>query len=87
MFAAVARRITDFTGSPLAIAAATLACVAWYLLDESFDWLDGVSALTFWMLFSLQSSQNADTAEMRSELRELVRAVPEADERVIEETP
>jgi low affinity Fe/Cu permease len=83
VFDKFARRITEWMGSPLALVIATLVCVAWALNDRPFDWLDGVSAATLWMLFVVQSTQNRDTSEMRRELRELVRATPQADESVI----
>ncbi len=80
-----AHTISRATGSPPAMLLATAACVAWPVIDRSFDLLDGVSALSLWMLFVLQISQNRDTTEMLNELRELVRAIPEADEGVIPE--
>lgn len=78
-----ARAVSSLTGSAPALVLATAACALWVAFDRAFDALDAVSALTFWMLFVLQSSQNRDTAETLAELRELVRAVPQADEGVI----
>ena len=67
-----ARLVNTLTASPLALVLATAACIGWIVLDRSFDWLDGISALTFWMLFSLQSSQNTDTTAMQTKLDELI---------------
>jgi low affinity Fe/Cu permease len=70
---------SEAAGSPYAFLAATIICITWAVLDRPFDWLDGISALTFWMLFSLQSSQNADTVALHAKLDEIIRAEPEAD--------
>lgn len=71
-FTRFATHISRLTGSSVAFVLATLAIVAWAILDRPFDWLDGISALTFWMLFSLQSSQNADTTAIQTKLDELI---------------
>ena len=77
--------LTDAVGHPITFLGATVGCVIWAVLDRPFDWLDAASDLTLWLLFGLQASQNRMAREWTAELRELVRAVPEADETVAEE--
>lgn len=84
-----ARTLSNAAGSPWAFALATFTCVVWAAVDHPFDWLDGISALTFWMLFSLQSSQNADTHALHRKLDELILTLPQPDDAIagIEERP
>jgi low affinity Fe/Cu permease len=82
-FARVTDAITDGVGHPITFLAATLGSLAWPIFDRPFDWLDAASAMTLWLLFGLQASQNRQGKEWSAELRELVRAVPEADESVV----
>jgi low affinity Fe/Cu permease len=93
MFQTFARRVSDLTGSPPAFMLALGVVVAWALAGPFLGFSEiwqltintGTTIVTFLMVFLIQASQNADTDEMRAELRELVRALPQADERVIPE--
>jgi low affinity Fe/Cu permease len=81
----VVEAITDVVGHPLTLLIVTIAILCWPIFDRPFDFLDAVSALTAWLLFVLQASQNRLSREWTAELRELVRATPEAREEIIKE--
>ena len=91
-FDAFAERCSDFLGSSRAFIGSLLIVLIWAVTGPFFDFSDtwqlvintGTTVVTFWMIFVVQNTQNRDTAEMKAELRELVRAVPEADESVVE---
>lgn len=77
-----ASHVTELVGSPIALMMGTGVCVIWAVVDRPFDWLDAVSAATFWMLFSLQCSQNADTRALHAKLDEIIKAEPGANNAV-----
>lgn len=81
MFGRFARAVSCAAGSPWAFALATGACVAWVAFDRPFDALDAASALTFWMVFVIQSSQNTDTRAIQAKLDGLI-AGTDADDRL-----
>lgn len=82
----------EATGSAYAFAAAVLVIVAWAVAGPMFGFSDtwqlvcntGTTIVTFWLVFIIQNTQNRDQKEMKRELRELVRAVPGADDAVVE---
>ena len=80
LFDRFASAVTHAAGHWVALIAATVVVVAWWATDRTFDWLDAVSAVTLWMMFSLQHAQNRDTKAMQVKLDELLRALPEADD-------
>jgi low affinity Fe/Cu permease len=91
VFDRFAAAIARATGSAWAFALALAVVVVWFAVGLLRGFSDthqlvintGTTIVTFLMVFLIQATQNRDQAEMLCELRELVRAVPEADERVI----
>lgn len=85
-----ARKISDFTGHPLAFAGALLTVLIWGatgpLLHFSEFWQltinTGTTICTFLMLFLVQHTQNADTRALHTKIDELIRALPAADDDV-----
>ncbi len=79
MFARLAERIARWSGQPAGLGTAVgLSLAGWLLLGVERTVLL-VSFVTWWQLFLLQHAQNRDTAEIKAAVRELVRAVPDAD--------
>lgn len=68
----IAVAIAKATGHWAALLLATGVVIAWVVVDRPFDFLDAISAVTFWMLFSLQNAQTRDTVAMQMKLDELL---------------
>lgn len=48
-----------------------------------WTWIDrAVYLLTMWLAMVVQSAQNRDTAALQSKIDEVIRAIPEADNRL-----
>lgn len=91
MFERFADSIAAWTGKPWALALAVAASLTLWRTVGPDDAMLAVSFLAWWQLFPLQhsanrnqASQDRDTAAIRAAVRELVRAVPEADDHVID---
>ncbi len=74
------RALSHATGHWIAFLLATIVVGIWVATDRPFDVLDAISAVTFWMVFVIQSSQNTDTAAIQKKLDEIVRVIPGADD-------
>ena len=85
-FSHFARRVSVWTGHPLAFLGAVLVIVVWLISGPVFHFSDtwqlvintGTTIVTFLMVFLIQHSQNHDTAAIHVKLDELIRAVKEA---------
>ena len=83
----IINRITEVSGKPVVFAAMIVLVAAWFIAgaffryDESwFTILDAfVFLVTFFLVFVVQSSQNADTKAMQDKLDEIIENLPGAD--------
>jgi low affinity Fe/Cu permease len=82
--------ITEFAGNPFLFAGVVLLVVGWFVLgsfvgynDTWFDIMDVfVFLTTFFLVFSVQASQNADTRALQDKLDEIIDSLPNADDKV-----
>ncbi|UTX51506.1 low affinity iron permease family protein [Candidatus Saccharibacteria bacterium TM7i] len=79
-------KLADFIGNPKIFAVVFLVILAWFiagLFIEYQTWFDimdlCIFVSTFFLLFVVQSSQNADTQAIQDKLDELIEALPGAD--------
>jgi low affinity Fe/Cu permease len=88
LFARVAGRVAEWTGSSWAFCLAALVIVVWAVTGPVFHFSDtwqlvintGTTIVTFLMVFLIQNTQNRDTRALHLKLDELLRALPEARE-------
>lgn len=86
MFRRFARRTSQIVGSPFTFIAAVLVIVIWALTGTMFHYSDtwqlvintGTTIVTFLMVFLIQNTQNRDALAMHLKLDELVRAIGDA---------
>jgi low affinity Fe/Cu permease len=86
------RRVTVWTGSSWAFAAAALVIVVWLATGPLFHFSDtwqlvintGTTIVTFLMVFLIQRAQNKDSLAIQLKLNELVAAVTGASNRLID---
>lgn len=78
--------LADFVGKPQVFAAVFVIILIWFILgifieyDIWFDVMDLVIFVsTFFLLFVVQSSQNADTKAIQDKLDEIIDSLPGAD--------
>lgn len=78
--------LATVVGRPYVFAAVLILALAWFVTgifmeyDTWFDIMDVfVFLITFFLLFVVQSSQNADTAAIQDKLDEIIDAIPKAD--------
>jgi low affinity Fe/Cu permease len=91
-FSNLARQAASLAGSPLVFLCAVLVVVGWAVTGPLFGFSDtwqlvintGTTIVTFLMVFLIQNSQNRDTIAIHVKLDELVRAVKEARNSVID---
>jgi low affinity Fe/Cu permease len=99
MFDKFATKVSDLTGTSKAFLLAFATIVVWAITGPIFNFSDtwqlvintGTTIVTFLMVFLIQNTQNRDTkeikegvAELRAEVRELVRVEPKISNSVIE---
>lgn len=85
-FRLIARRISFLIGHPAAFVIAVLGVILWALLGTMFDYSDtwqlvintSTTIITFLVVFLIQNSQNHDAKVIQLKLDELLRAVTEA---------
>jgi low affinity Fe/Cu permease len=78
--------LATVVGRPYVFAATILLALAWFIAgifmeyDTWFDIMDvSVFLITFFLLFVVQSSQNADTTAIQDKLDEIIDVLPKAD--------
>lgn len=78
--------LADFLGKPKVFAVVVLIVICWFVArlfieyETWFDILDFIIFVsTFFLLFVVQSSQNADTKAIQDKLDEIINALPDAD--------
>lgn len=92
LFARLARRTSRVTGSAWGFLVASLLVIVWAVLGPMFHFSEtwqlvintGTTIVTFLMVFSIQGSQNHDSAAMQIKLDELLRAVQGAHNSLID---
>jgi low affinity Fe/Cu permease len=92
VFQRVARQSARAVGSPAAFMAALLLVVTWAVVGPLFRFSDGwqltintgTTIITFLMVFLIQHSQNRDTQVTQLKLDELIRAVTEARNELVD---
>src|SRR6267142_4243610 len=85
-FRVFARRSSDVLGSPWAFVMAILVIVVWAATGPTFHFSDtwqliintGTTIVTFLMVFIIQNTQNRDAKAMHIKLDELIRAMDQA---------
>ena len=79
-------RLADFLGNPRVFAVVVVSVIAWFiarLFIEYETWFDimdlAIFISTFFLLFVVQSSQNADTEAIQDKLDEIINSLPNAN--------
>lgn len=91
-FATLATHVSRIMGHYWAFVIATLICLIWAASGPVFGFSDtwqlvintGTTVLTFLMVFVIQNSQNRDSRSTQLKLDELIHAVKEASNRMID---
>ena len=91
-FERFAGRITRFTGRPVTCVIAFIIIIAWAAVGPVFKYSDtwqlvintGTTIITFLMVFVIQHSQNKDTVALQLKLNELIAALPNTSNRLID---
>ncbi len=86
LFRTFSQRTSGLTGSPLGFGLAVAVVVVWALTGPLFGYSDswqlvintGTTIVTFLMVFLIQNTQNRDTRAVHLKLDELLRAVRDA---------
>jgi low affinity Fe/Cu permease len=92
MFTAFARKTAEIVGAYWAFVGAILLVVVWALTGPFFHYSDtwqlvintATTIITFLMVFVIQNTQNRDSRAMQLKLNELIRAVKEAHNEMID---
>ena len=91
-FEAAASRVATAAGRPKAFLLAALVVVVWGVTGPLFQWSDtwqlvintGTTIVTFLMVFLIQNAQNRDAKALHLKLDELIHAVKEARNELID---
>ena len=92
LFARIASQCAYWMGHYWAFIIATLACLIWALSGPFFGFSDtwqlvintGTTVLTFLAVFLIQNSQNRESKAVQLKLDELIRAVGDANDTLID---
>jgi low affinity Fe/Cu permease len=92
LFEKFATKITYWTGSSKAFAAAFLVVIVWLISGPFFHYSDtwqlvintGTTIITFLMVFLIQKSQNKDSKAIQIKLNELIAASRHASNRIVD---
>lgn len=92
LFSSIASRSAYLMGHYWAFILATLACVVWFVSGPFFGFSDtwqlvvntGTTVLTFLAVFLIQNTQNRESKAVQLKLDELIRAVREANDKLID---
>jgi low affinity Fe/Cu permease len=87
-----ARTISRAAGRPGTFLAAVLVILLWALVGPMFNFSDtwqlvintGTTIITFLMVFLIQNTQNRDTEALQLKLDELIRAIKEANNEIMD---
>lgn len=91
-FARLSSRVAGFAGSYITFAFALLVVAIWAITGPLFGFSDtwqlvintGTTIVTFLMVFLIQNTQNRDTVATQIKLDEIIRAIAQADDDVID---
>lgn len=91
-FRKLARAVSAFVGSPFAFFFALLILLIWGISGPIYHYSDtwqlvintGTTIVTFLIVFLIQNTQNRDTKALNIKLDELIRAVNEARNKMID---
>jgi low affinity Fe/Cu permease len=91
-FTQFARAVSRISGRPSAFLIALAIVFIWAITGPVFGFSDtwqlvintGTTIVTFLMVFLIQNAQNRDTESLQLKLDELIRAVKEADNKIID---
>ena len=91
-FTAFARRTSQLAGRPVTFLLAVLVIVVWAAAGPLFHYSDtwqlvintSTTIITFLMVFLIQNTQNRDSEAMHLKVDELIRAVAEADNSMLD---
>lgn len=91
MFHVLAKKVSCWLGSPVAIAMALLFVVGWLMSGTYFHFSDtwqliintSTSVITFLMVFLIQNTQNRDSEMIQIKLNELIKANKKASNSLI----
>jgi low affinity Fe/Cu permease len=92
LFTRFARWIALETGKPITFVLAVLVIAVWAITGPIFHFSDtwqlvintGTTIVTFLMVFLIQNTQNRDTEALQIKIDELIRAIKEADNQVLD---
>lgn len=92
MFHKIAQKVADWVGSPKAFFLAALVVIIWGLSGPAFGYSDtwqlvintGTTILTFLMVFLIQNTQNRDNRAIHLKLDELIRAMKQARNKLLD---
>lgn len=92
LFTRFAKWISHKTGKPIAFITAISVVVIWAISGPIFGFSDtwqlvintGTTIITFLMVFLIQNTQNRDTEALQLKLDELIYAIKEADNKVLD---
>jgi low affinity Fe/Cu permease len=92
LFHRIAQRTSHVVGSPAAFLLALAVVVAWAMTGPAFGFSDtwqlvintGTTVVTFLMVFLIQNTQNRDARVMHLKLDELIRAVHNARNELVD---
>lgn len=89
-FRSIAKKASEFVGTPKFFIINIVALVLWALWGVFFGVSDtwqlvmttGLTITTQLLVILIQASQNSDTVAIHAKLDELIRAIPEADDKL-----
>ena len=91
-FTRFAKKTSTLTGKPITFIIAVLVIVAWGVTGPIFHYSDtwqlvintSTTIITFLMVFLIQNTQNRDTEALQIKLDELIRAVEQANNAMLD---
>ena len=91
-FSRFAKKTATMAGRPKTFGTAVLVVAVWALLGPMFHYSDtwqlvintGTTIITFLMVFLIQNTQNRDSEAMQIKLDELIHAIKETDNRLLD---
>ena len=91
-FTRFAKATSHYAGAPAAFITAMAVVVVWALTGPLFDYSDtwqlvintGTTVITFLMVFLIQNTQNRDSCAMQVKLDELIKAMDQADNSLLD---